>query len=385
MKWTGSIGKNDKIDKNDGDIVRLPESNNFYGQNQALQGQSTQMQLPQGQSTQMQLPQGQSPQGQSPIIKSPKDVMNNNMWSDFDDSGGDSPAAINKQKNTGKKVVEKQEGIEYQYVVCNSINAKDYGYVYYRSPGPGGAFQLKSKESPSTISKICASPFYNCGEQWCRKFKDPVTILGNGDQRPVGSGGEAPIGRGETPIGSGGAAPIGYKGEEQIGFPPVDTETTLTGQKGGDECIYTDDQIRQMRFDLAKAQRALVVVNDKLKSKGDECNEIQRKELRNQEYNFKGVQMRCGDDVKILGNARLRLKNIPKGTIQYSRQLDYVAELQALYNSCKRKNTIKTEYNRMFITQMYDSNEYEGDISVFDKDWNKDDELIHDCKNNKLA
>ena len=166
--------------------------------------------------------------------------------------------------------------------------------------------------------------------------------------------------------------------------PPVNTDTTLKGQKGGDECVYTDEQIRQIKQDLAKAEKDLVVINDKVKLKGDECLTIQ-KEAKEKSNNKLNVSQKCRKEFKNVDSAKKTLKNIPKGTIKYSRQLDYVSELQTFANSCKRKNTEKTEYTRMFITQIYDSNEYEGDISVFDKDWNKEDELIHDCKNNKLA
>jgi hypothetical protein len=161
--------------------------------------------------------------------------------------------------------------------------------------------------------------------------------------------------------------------------PPVNTDRTLKGQKGGDECVYTDEQIRQIKQDLAKAEKDLITINDKVKLKGDECLTIQ-KEAKEKSNNRLNVSQKCRNEFKNVDSAKKTLKNIPKGTIKYSRQLDYVSELQTFANSCKRKNTEKTEYTRMFITQIYDSNEYEGDISVFDKDWNKDDELIHDCK-----
>jgi hypothetical protein len=37
-------------------------------------------------------------------------------------------------------------------------------------------------------------------------------------------------------------------------------------------------------------------------------------------------------------------------------------------------------YDTIFITQIYDTNEYEGDITVIgDDEWNKREELIYDC------
>ena len=187
----------------------------------------------------------------------------------------------------------------------------------------------------------------------------------------------------ETPVqGNGGLPPSGFGGDE----PPVQTDTTLRGQKGGDECVYSNDQIRQMRFDLMNSEKELSVINNKIKIKGDECSDITRKSAQIDFNNsLRKINAVCSKTIRRENAAKSILKNMQKGTVSYNRQLDYIAELHAEYLACKRKNTIKTEYNRMFITQMYDSNEYEGDISVFDKDWNKDDELIHDCKNNKLA
>jgi len=182
----------------------------------------------------------------------------------------------------------------------------------------------------------------------------------------------------QTPVKSnGGVLPSGFGGDEA----PVQTDTTLRGQKGGDECVYSDDQIRQMRFDLMNSEKELSLINDKIKIKGDECSDITRKSAQIGFNNsLRKINAVCSKTIRRENTAKYKLKNMQKGTVSYNRQLDYIAELHAEYLACKRKNTIKTEYNRMFITQMYDSNEYEGDISVFDKDWNKDDELIHDCK-----
>jgi hypothetical protein len=39
-----------------------------------------------------------------------------------------------------------------------------------------------------------------------------------------------------------------------------------------------------------------------------------------------------------------------------------------------------TQHNKVFITQIYDTNEYEGDITVVgDSEWDKEQELINDC------
>ena len=55
--------------------------------------------------------------------------------------------------------------------------------------------------------------------------------------------------------------------------------------------------------------------------------------------------------------------------------------MRSKYESCVRKSKVnETKYNTLFITQIYDSNEYEGDVNVYgDPDWDSDVELLHDC------
>jgi len=180
----------------------------------------------------------------------------------------------------------------------------------------------------------------------------------------------------QTPVKSTGGPPSGFRGDE----PPVQTDTTLIGQKGGDECVYTEDQIAQIRYDLAKAEEELMKINIDITSKGVECNKIQAiQKQKNENNNMFSLINKCRPIIKKENAAGKKLKNLQKGTVSYSKQLDYIYGLRNEVKACFRKNKIKTEYKRMFITQMYDSNEYEGDISVFDKNWDKGDELIHDC------
>ena len=53
------------------------------------------------------------------------------------------------------------------------------------------------------------------------------------------------------------------------------------------------------------------------------------------------------------------------------------------YKKCiDRYNTRITKCNTVFITQIYDTNEYEGNVIVYgDDDWDLNDQLINDCDN----
>ena len=205
----------------------------------------------------------------------------------------------------------------------------------------------------------------------------PVKSTGGGSEGPSGFGLGPPSGFGlGPPLGFGLGPPSGF---EEIN-PPVQTDTTLRGQKGGDECVYTEDQIDQIRYDLAKAEEELRKINIDITSKGVECNKIQViQKQKNENNNRFSLTNKCRPIIKKENAAGKKLKNLQKGTVSHSKQLDYIYGLRNEVKACFRKNKIKTKYKRMFITQMYDSNEYEGDISVFDKNWDKGDELIHDC------
>ncbi len=249
----------------------------------------------------------------------------NNSWEDFEaDKGGDSPSATQIAAVSALGATLKAQEVENN----GSENPQLEGMSYLNKPNRSGS------ETP---------------------------VQGNGLGPPSGFG-----------LGP----PSGFGGDE----PPVQTDTTLRGQKGGDECVYTEDQIDQIRYDLVKAEEELRKININITSKGAECNRIQAiQKQKNENNNMFSLTTKCRVIIKKENAAGKKLKNLQKGTVSYSKQLDYIYGLRNEVKACFRKNKIKTEYKRMFITQMYDSNEYEGDISVFDKNWDKGDELIHDC------
>ena len=94
------------------------------------------------------------------------------------------------------------------------------------------------------------------------------------------------------------------------------------------------------------------------------------------------VENSCDNIAKQLNEEEEKLKNnYVVGTLSYLKKKSFVDTLRIRYEICKRKSNINiTQYNTMFITQIYDNNEYEGDVNVFgDPDWNSDVELLHAC------
>ena len=90
----------------------------------------------------------------------------------------------------------------------------------------------------------------------------------------------------------------------------------------------------------------------------------------------------CDNIAEQLNEEEENLKNnYVVGTLSYSKKKAFVDTLRIRYESCKRKSNIDiTQYNTMFISQTYDSNEYEGDVNVFgNTEWDSDTELLHAC------
>ena len=80
------------------------------------------------------------------------------------------------------------------------------------------------------------------------------------------------------------------------------------------------------------------------------------------------------------------------GTVEYERQLDFIAGMRHEYMKCERTNNLLyTTHDTVFITQIYASNEFEGTVTVTgDPDWEPGNaaqapgpfyntELIHNC------
>ena len=111
-----------------------------------------------------------------------------------------------------------------------------------------------------------------------------------------------------------------------------------------------------------------------------------QQEYLKQESNYYDKYTSCSGLTVSLVNAQNNLINFVPGTTAYERQRDFIATLKSKVNKCVRKsNLLVSNYNTVFITQIYDTNEYEGNITIgFDPDWEEggdfyNKELIHNC------
>jgi len=105
-----------------------------------------------------------------------------------------------------------------------------------------------------------------------------------------------------------------------------------------------------------------------------------------QQQNYTMNFMSCSGITQNLVNAQNALSGFTQGTTAYETQRNFIAGLRDKYTKCIRKsNTLLSEYNTIFITQIYDSNEYEGNVIITgDDDWDVggdfyNKELIHNC------
>jgi chromosome segregation ATPase len=96
---------------------------------------------------------------------------------------------------------------------------------------------------------------------------------------------------------------------------------------------------------------------------------------------FTNVTQSCSSLADRITAAQTSLNNLEVNTLQYEKQKNYLFILTNEYKKCIRStNMHMTTYNTVFITQIYSSNEFEGNVMVFgDDEWVVDDQLLKDC------
>ena len=113
----------------------------------------------------------------------------------------------------------------------------------------------------------------------------------------------------------------------------------------------------------------------------------QQTEYTLQQGDYYSKFLTCSGLTTSLVNAQQELSNFIPGTTNYERQRNFIANVRSNLNKCVRKSyMLKTkEDGTAFITQIYDTNEYEGNVVILgDSDWDPDGpfyntELIHNC------
>jgi len=140
---------------------------------------------------------------------------------------------------------------------------------------------------------------------------------------------------------------------------------------------------KQNQIDLLNSD--FVTLNQQLLDLKTELENLENEYIE-QQQNYTMNFMSCSGITQNLVNAQNALSGFTQGTTAYETQRNFIAGLRDKYTKCIRKsNTLLSEYNTIFITQIYDSNEYEGNVIITgDDDWDVggdfyNKELIHNC------
>jgi len=152
-------------------------------------------------------------------------------------------------------------------------------------------------------------------------------------------------------------------------------------------CQYTQEEIDTLDGQKTGYQSELVTLNGDKDTEGSiaekqtECDGITSSVSTKNDEIVNNITSQCEPITVQITEEEEKLTTLTEGTLSYQRQKDWVNVLRNRYQNCVRKQKAsQTQYNTIFITQMMDSNEYEGDVSVFgDPEWESCVELIHEC------
>jgi hypothetical protein len=146
------------------------------------------------------------------------------------------------------------------------------------------------------------------------------------------------------------------------------------------ECVLTDEQMAELKSLKAQYETELSILKQRLVEKDKELKTSQR-ETADKQKKQKELRNSCDTWKDSLTKAKGELNNYTEGTLKYEKQRDVIAYFQGKVDDClKRANINITEYDTIFITSYCNTNEYEGDITIYgDPTWNSDVELLHAC------
>ena len=145
------------------------------------------------------------------------------------------------------------------------------------------------------------------------------------------------------------------------------------------------EQIDQQQSNIDLLNNELEELNLQLIDLNTQLDDLENEYIL-QQQNYINNFMSCSGITQNLINAQNNLSGFTQGTTAYERQRNFIAGLRDKYSKCVRKaNTLISDYNTIFITQIYDSNEYEGNVIITgDPDYDEggsyyNQELIHNC------
>lgn len=137
---------------------------------------------------------------------------------------------------------------------------------------------------------------------------------------------------------------------------------------------------------------AIVIANNNLTNLNQQLNtlntdlSVEEKKYLDSQKNYMDNYMSCTGITKVMITAQNDLSKYTEGTTAYEKQRNYISILKDRYDKCVlQSNALVSKYDQVFITQIFDTNEYEGNVTIIgDKDWEiggpfYNEEMIHNC------
>ena len=173
-------------------------------------------------------------------------------------------------------------------------------------------------------------------------------------------------------------------------------KTNTTNRNG----VGSEVEVKTKLEELEKSLNTLEINKKTLLQKLNELKELyvktkedcvsKKKEAIRQEQEFLEEKKKCQDRIsKQIKELEKKLASVTKNNngicddnSPYQQILNKIESLKEEYEKCEKENisTNITQYTHVFITQIYETNEYEGNVTVTgDDEWDENNQLIKDC------
>ena len=183
--------------------------------------------------------------------------------------------------------------------------------------------------------------------------------------------------------------------QKEIDFIDEQISAYNGGQTTTLNCQYTQAQIDKLQnIDKPYYATQLGLLQTEKTNKSNECDGISN-DIITANNQLAAVEQSCSSVASRISVAETKLTTLDVNTLPYEKQKTYIAVLKNEYRKCMRSTEVNiSNYNTVFITQIYDSNEFEGNVIVLgDDEWDGDGsgddqplpgafyntELIHNC------
>ena len=188
--------------------------------------------------------------------------------------------------------------------------------------------------------------------------------------------------------------------------PATTQSTTDTNNSSSDDKVIEGltsqldgltDQLKDLFGTENIINKEIDELNEKITSLTQECDELTAKQVEEQKE-FNNTKNNCFSLSVEIDMVQQQLINTPDNTggsgcttnSEYNSLLSYLEVLKNKYRLCVEGAvaTNVSKYNTVFITQIYNTNEYEGNVMITgDPDWSSNgvfynEELVHNCDSN---